>query len=372
MSAAVWTAPCLSGCRMSKMVRYVRWKRSFRRLASRGTETSANSASDLAWTVVNVLVSTSACSRRALLLSVYVLVVVVVVSSHSLEISHTKMCYQSPEGCPNVSPEAQVAVKVLQTVLDASPLAAFDKVTHLGYWRQVLVRNVTSGDVMVMVQVNTEAVDPEQHAAAVESVKAAFAEAKAGGLQLVSLLLQPYNGINNAAPPETPVEVLFGADCIYEKCLGLQFRISPTAFFQVNTLGAERLYNVVRDWCAARADQTVLDICCGTGTIGLCMARSVAQVVGVEMVAAAVQDAEVNAKLNSVSNVKFICSKAEDATQQLLKQFPDCIGVVDPPRSGLHPSVCHYLRNTPLLKRLVYVSCNPDAFVDNAATYVLC
>ncbi len=112
----------------------------------------------------------------------------------------------------------------------------------------------------------------------------------------------------------------------------------------------------------------VLDVCCGTGTIGLTVAKHVKRVVGLELVPQAVEDAKANAALNSVTNAEFVCGRAETTIKQVLASCADdmdmAVAIVDPPRSGLHNDVVAALRNSKL-NRIVYVSCNPATLADN-------
>lgn len=124
--------------------------------------------------------------------------------------------------------------------------------------------------------------------------------------------------------------------------MGLKFDISPQAFFQVNTAAAEILYSTIVENLPLSSPEThVLDVCCGTGTIGLCCAKAgAAKVTGIEMNGPAVEDAKANAQLNGVSNTTFICSKAESVLGNILREHEEqqstLVAVVDPPRAGLH------------------------------------
>lgn len=123
--------------------------------------------------------------------------------------------------------------------------------------------------------------------------------------------------------------------------MDLEFHISPQAFFQVNTAAAEILYStIVENLPLNSPNSHVLDICCGTGTIGLCCAKAGAmKVTGIEMNGPAVEDAKENAQLNGVTNTTFICSKAEAVLGNMLRdhdQNSNLVAVVDPPRAGLH------------------------------------
>nr|XP_044988383.1 tRNA (uracil-5-)-methyltransferase homolog A isoform X3 [Jaculus jaculus] len=164
-----------------------------------------------------------------------------------------------------------------------------------------------------------------------------------------------------------PLEHVAGDRCIQEDLLGLTFRISPHAFFQVNTPAAEVLYTVIQDWAYLDGDSTVLDVCCGTGTIGLALARKVKKVVGIELCQEAVEDAQVNALTNELSNVEFHCGRAEDLVPTLVSRLASqqLVAILDPPRAGLHSKVILAIRRAENIKRLLYVSCNPRAAMGN-------
>lgn len=149
---------------------------------------------------------------------------------------------------------------------------------------------------------------------------------------------------------------------------GLEFRISPEAFFQVNSRAAEKLIAVVQDKVPQlNKSTTLLDICCGTGTLGLSFAKSVKKVVGMDICAASVRDANVNAAVNGITNCTFTPEKAEDAIRKVLSDVAKeqrgdgtgtVVGIVDPPRAGLHKVVIQNIRQHEGLKHLIYISCN--------------
>jgi len=173
--------------------------------------------------------------------------------------------------------------------------------------------------------------------------------------------------MGEAGVPEPSPELLWGPPVIQEKLMGRTFNISPQAFFQVNTLGAELLYKTVGDIAELTKKTSLVDVCCGTGTIGLTLADRVGQVVGVEMVQEAVRDAIKNAEENKVTNCKFFAGKAEDILPNLLRDMDSkqVVAVVDPPRAGLHPRALSAIRNTEAIKRFVYVSCDAKNAMKN-------
>ncbi len=126
------------------------------------------------------------------------------------------------------------------------------------------------------------------------------------GHVLTSLLWQMYSGITESIS-SGHTEVLYGKPYLTDQLSGLTFQVSPHAFFQVNTRGAEKLYSIATEWGRLNRDTTLFDICCGTGTIGLTIAKNVHKVIGLEIIQSAIDDANNNAKLNSKRH-RFIAS----------------------------------------------------------------
>ncbi|GFZ31127.1 23S rRNA (uracil-5-)-methyltransferase RumA [Clostridium zeae] len=157
------------------------------------------------------------------------------------------------------------------------------------------------------------------------------------------------------------VNILYGVDFITEELLGLKFKISPFSFFQTNSLGAEKLYSIVRDFMGDTADnKVVFDLYCGTGTIGQIAAGKAKKVIGVELIEEAVVAANENAKLNGLDNCTFIAGDVAKVINTI-QDKPDII-ILDPPRSGVHPVAMNYVIKFDA-KDIIYVSCNPKTLV---------
>lgn len=153
--------------------------------------------------------------------------------------------------------------------------------------------------------------------------------------------------------------VLWGREWITDELCGLRFRLSPQSFYQVNRRQAEILYGIAGDFASPGPEDTVLDLYCGTGTIGLSMAKRAGQIVGVETVAQAVEDAKRNAEENGIENARFLCADAEEAAGQLLKEgIRPAAVILDPPRKGCAPGVIDSV-TAMSPGRVVYVSCDP-------------
>ncbi len=164
---------------------------------------------------------------------------------------------------------------------------------------------------------------------------------------------------------DLPTRLLWGEDAIEEELLGLRFRVRPSAFLQTNTEMAERLYAIVREFAALTGEENVYDLYCGTGTIGLSLARDAGAVWGLEISEEAVACAIENAELNGIENASFFAGNVGQTIEELAERAgaPD-VAVVDPPRAGLAGKA---LRRTGAVgaPRLVYVSCNPTTLASD-------
>jgi 23S rRNA (uracil1939-C5)-methyltransferase len=172
----------------------------------------------------------------------------------------------------------------------------------------------------------------------------------------------------NDTPSEVtnlPSTVLWGEDAIEEELLGLRFRVRPNAFLQTNTEMAEKLYALAIEYAALTGSETVYDLYCGTGTIGISMARNALTVWGVEISEESVACALENLELNSIGNAAFFAGNVGQSLEELAERagHPDVI-VVDPPRAGLAGKA---LKRTGALgaDRIVYVSCNPTTLASD-------
>ena len=152
---------------------------------------------------------------------------------------------------------------------------------------------------------------------------------------------------------------VYGSDAIADTLCGLRFELSAPSFYQVNHDQAERLYAKAREYAALTGDEVLLDLYCGTGTIGLSMAKACRELIGVEIVPEAIENAKRNAERNGINNARFLCGDASAAAAQLKGEgiAPDVI-VVDPPRKGLTPELIDTIAEMSP-KRAVYVSCDP-------------
>lgn len=152
---------------------------------------------------------------------------------------------------------------------------------------------------------------------------------------------------------------VYGSDVIGDVLCGLCFDIAPRSFYQVNRSQAERLYGVAKKYAALTGTETLMDLYCGTGTIGLSMAGDCRELIGVEIIPEAIRNADANAARNGITNARFICADATEAAAQLKGEgiAPDVV-IVDPPRKGLTPELIGTIASMKP-DRVVYVSCDP-------------
>ncbi|XP_013403739.1 tRNA (uracil-5-)-methyltransferase homolog A [Lingula anatina] len=275
-----------------------------------------------------------------------------------------------PSGCINLPQSMKDLAKALQDYIQTSKYGVFDPELQVGHYRQLTARTCQGKDLMAIIIFHPQSLTEEELALEKQSLVEYFVSGGGKSCGITSLYFQASSSRVTGGDSEPAFELLHGEQHISEELLGLTFRISPDAFFQVNTLATEVLYQVVGDWCLENinTDVTVLDICCGTGTIGLTLAKRVKKVIGIEMVPQAIEDAKHNAQLNDISNVEFHCGKAEDVLPELVSSRPcwgNAVAVVDPPRAGLHPKVIHAIRRCHALNRVIFVSCSPKSVVQS-------
>ena len=226
----------------------------------------------------------------------------------------------------------------------------FDLRNQEGFVRTLMIRTASTGDLMVVLVFFHE--DVERRTALLNYLKKQFPE--------ITSLLYVINGKCNDTITDQEVICFAGKDHIFEEMEGLRFKIGPKSFYQTNSEQAYELYKVARTFAGLTGNELVYDLYTGTGTIANFVSRQARQVIGIEYVPEAIEDAKVNAALNGIENTLFYAGDMKDIlTQDFINRHgrPDVI-ITDPPRAGMHSDVI----NTILFaapKRIVYVSCNP-------------
>ncbi|MCF0194316.1 MAG: 23S rRNA (uracil(1939)-C(5))-methyltransferase RlmD [Bacteroidaceae bacterium] len=229
-------------------------------------------------------------------------------------------------------------------------LSLYNAREHEGLLRGMMLRLSNTGELMVVMQFCFG--DEAAAMALMQSIHEAFPE--------VSSLLWVDNQKLNDTWGDLEVHTFSGTDFIYLAMGDLRFKVGPKSFYQTNTEQAEVLYGVAREFAALTGSELVYDLYTGTGTIANFVARGARQVVGIEYVPEAIEDAKENSRLNNIDNTLFYAGDMKDVlTQDFINRHgrPDVI-ITDPPRAGMHTDVVDaILFAAP--KRIVYVSCNP-------------
>ena len=264
-------------------------------------------------------------------------------------------------GCLIEDPRADAIIQTIVGMLPRYKLRIYNENTHRGFLRHVLVRTGQHTDQVMVVLVATAAEFP--------GGKAFVAELLEKHPEICTVVLN-VNQRETSMVLGTRDVVLFGPGYLEDELCGKHFRISPQSFYQVNARQTEVLYRTAIDCAGLTGTETLLDAYCGTGTIGLCAADQVRQLIGVELNADAVRDAKENARLNQVTNARFFCDDAGRFMVKMAKDgLPLDVLMMDPPRAGSDEK---FLSSVLTLqpKTVVYVSCNPETLARDAAVLV--
>jgi 23S rRNA (uracil1939-C5)-methyltransferase len=226
----------------------------------------------------------------------------------------------------------------------------YDIRNHVGLMRNLMIRQCTTGDLMVNV------VFGEQDQAAIVEVmnfmKLSFPE-------ITSLYYTVNTKFNDSIFDQSPV-LFSGNPHAIEQLKQWKFKIGPKSFFQTNTRQAEQLYQITKDFVELSGDEVVYDLYCGTGSIGIFVSDQAKKIIGVELIEEAIDDARENASLNDISNALFFAGDVADVCKHdFFEQHgrPDVI-ITDPPRAGMHEKLIHQILYMEA-PTVVYVSCNP-------------
>ena len=240
-------------------------------------------------------------------------------------------------------------IKTTEKFMNQYGIEPYDELTHKGILRHVFIRDGrVSGEVMVCLVCNGEKIPHSEKL--VQMLLAC-------NPKIASIILNVNKKPGNEILGQTCI-TLYRKDPITDTLCGIEFDISPLSFYQVNHDGAEKLYAVAAEFAALTEGETLLDLYCGVGTIGLSMAKNAGKLIGVEVIDAAVENARRNAAKNGIHNATFFCADAGKAALKLAEagETPDVV-IVDPPRKGCGEDVVEAMKiMNP--KRIVMVSCN--------------
>ena len=261
------------------------------------------------------------------------------------------------EGCLILPREADQVKKIVIDYVNHYRIPAYDEESHKGLLRHIYVRRgAVSGQVLVCLVVNGRKLPHVEDL--IERLR------KVSGF--TSLVLSVNSRPGNTILGDEFI-TLYGPGYIEDTLCGLDFRLSPRSFYQVNHHQAQRLYEAAITQAGITKDDLVLDLYCGVGTITLAMAKAAGKVIGVEVIEQAVQDARENALRNGIENAEFFCGDAGKAALDLeARGIRADVVVVDPPRKGLNADTIEALhRMSP--RRIVYVSCDPATLARDVA-----
>ena len=232
-------------------------------------------------------------------------------------------------------------------------IAFFDLRQQKGLLRDIIIRNSASGELMVVIQFHYDETGGKAEAQRLlQHVADSFPE--------ITSLLYLDNQKCNDTIGDQDILTFKGEDHIFEIMEDLRFKVGPKSFYQTNTEQAYHLYSVARDFAGLTGQDLVYDLYTGTGTIANFVARQARQVIGIEYVPEAIEDARVNSDINDIRNTLFYAGDMKDIlTDDFISKHgrPDVI-ITDPPRAGMHPDVVRTILNA-APRRIVYVSCNP-------------
>ena len=234
-------------------------------------------------------------------------------------------------------------------------LTFYNEHTHEGLLRTLILRNNHKGEMMLIVSFGEKITANGQLDERAEGLLAYLHNEFP---EIISLLYVENTKFNDTIG-DLDVKVYFGQDHIIEEMENLQYKVGPKSFYQTNTEQAYELYKVARSMAELKGDELVYDLYTGTGTIANFVARQARQVIGIEYVPEAIEDAKINSKINKIENTLFFAGDMKDIlNDDFVAKYgrPDVI-ITDPPRAGMHEDVVNVILNAEP-KRIVYVSCN--------------
>lgn len=261
--------------------------------------------------------------------------------------------------CHLCSPAYSDIVRWMREFVKTKNIPVYDVATHEGFMRFLMIREgKNTGQLMINVVTNYG--DLSYQDELVRGLTSQFPS--------IATIVHNQNGQKSNIAAGEIETIIYGPGYIEEKIGDAVFRVRANSFFQTNTHQTERLYQTGFDQLTLSGDERVLDLYCGTGTIGILLAPRVKEVIGVELVPDAIVAARENAGLNGTANIEFIEGNVKDVIKRYGEEAqPFDVIIVDPPRAGIHPKA---LKRVIELQppQLLYISCNPATFARDAQT----
>lgn len=232
-------------------------------------------------------------------------------------------------------------------------LPFFDLREHEGMLRNLIIRTSSTGEIMVILSCQIKSEKEElQFSDILQHLANTFPQ--------ITSLQYVVNNKANEIITDLDIKTFKGSSYLYEEMEDLKFKVGPISFYQTNSEQAYELYKVTRDFAKLKGDELVYDLYTGTGTIANFIARTAKNIVGIEYIPEAIEDAKENSAINNIKNTKFFAGDMKDIlTPNFIIEHgqPDVI-ITDPPRAGMHKDVVDVILQT-APQRIVYVSCNP-------------
>ena len=250
--------------------------------------------------------------------------------------------------------------KINEAVLEymnENNVSAYDEGTHKGCVRRVFIRSAkTTGEIMVVISVNGKSLPRRERL---------IKRLRDISEDIVSVYININTGQNNTVLGRDN-KLIYGKETITDTLCGIDFKISPHSFYQINPQMTEKLYGRALEYADIKSEDVVLDVYCGIGTISLAAAKKAKKVYGIEIVGQAIINARENAENNGIENAEFFADSAEAAVPRLIESGirPDTV-ILDPPRKGSDEVTLNAIVSAQP-KRIVYVSCNPATLARDA------
>jgi len=275
--------------------------------------------------------------------------------NHSHRIIDNNHCKLHPKEFDDIT-------EVFREWINKYKISVYDEVNHKGLLRHLYLRYASKNDQIMVCPVINGLDIPHK--------KELISMLRNCTHKIVSIVLNINTEKTNVVLGSKCITI-FGKDYITDELCGLVFNISPQSFYQINRTQTELLYSVAAQFAALSGSETVIDLYCGTGTIGLSMAKNAKKIIGVEIIPQAIENAKENARINGINNADFICSDSAEAAENFLKNglSPDVV-IIDPPRKGCSETVIDSI-NKMSPKRIVYVSCDPETLSRDLSLFEL-
>ena len=255
------------------------------------------------------------------------------------------------DSCLIEDKKADEIILTIRKLVKSFKLTVYDERNSRGFLRHVLVKRGFSTNEIMVVLVTGTSVFPSKNDFIKELLKIH---------PEITTIVQNINNKFTSMVLGEKETVLFGKGYIEDILCGYRFRISPKSFYQINPVQTEKLYNKAIEFADLKGGERAIDAYCGIGTIGIAASKNAGEIIGCELNADAVRDAKVNAKINEIENIRFVCADAGEFMLSMKEAGEKCdVLFMDPPRAG---SDKKFLSSAIHLapQRIVYISCNPE------------